>query len=99
MADRQVTVLARVRAKDGMEERLKAELLSLVAPSRDEAGCINYDLHQLSDDPTYFMFHENWESRAALEAHLETPHSVAFDERVEGMLDAPFDITVWERIS
>ncbi|HVF56675.1 MAG TPA: putative quinol monooxygenase [Pyrinomonadaceae bacterium] len=98
MPEKRVTVLARARSKPGAEERLKAELLSLVEPSRRDHGCINYDLHQSADDPALFMFHENWESRAALEAHLDTPHLEAFDERTKELLAEPVEITLWELI-
>lgn len=98
MKDRRVTVIARARSRQGMEEKLKAELLALVAPTHAERGCINYDLHQSADDPAHFMFHENWESRAALDAHLATPHLTAFRERAPDLLAEPMEITLWESV-
>ncbi len=94
----QLSVTARVRAKRGMESRVREECLALVAPSRGEKGCINYDLHQSIDDPALFLFYENWESREDLERHLETAHALRFDERTEGMLAEPEEITLWEMI-
>jgi quinol monooxygenase YgiN len=94
----QVSVVARVRAKRGMEEDVRRECLALVAPSRREKGCINYDLHQSADDPALFLFYENWTSREDLEKHLETAHALRFDERTEGMLAEPEEITLWEMI-
>ncbi|HZL13734.1 MAG TPA: putative quinol monooxygenase, partial [Verrucomicrobiae bacterium] len=41
---------------------------------RKEAGCINYDLHVAPDDPSKFLFYENWTSNAHLDAHGQTPH-------------------------
>lgn len=57
-----ITVVARFRAKRGMENRLRQELIALVEPTRREPGCINYDLHQDRDDPVQFLFYENWTS-------------------------------------
>ena len=99
MVNRRVAVLARVKAKQGMGEQVRRECLDLVAPSRKDRGCINYELHQSLEDPTHFLFYENWESREDLERHLEMPHSLRFDERTEGMLDGPEEITFWEIIS
>jgi quinol monooxygenase YgiN len=96
---REVSVVARVRALEGMAERVREECLALVAPSRREKGCINYDLHQSADDPALFLFYENWTSREDLERHLETAHALRFDERTEGMLAEPEEITLWEMIS
>jgi quinol monooxygenase YgiN len=93
-----IVVLARVRAREGFEAAVERELLSLVAPSRAEEGCINYDLHRSADDPSLFMFHETWSSREALDKHLSQPFMDAFDERTEGMLAEPEEITFWERL-
>lgn len=69
-----LTVVAKVVAKDGAIEQLKVELLKLVEPTRQEAGCIEYRLHQDCDDPAVFTFYENWESYACLEQHLNSKH-------------------------
>ena len=99
MTNKRVTVTARVKAKGGMGEKVREECLALVAASRKERGCIIYDLHQSTEDPTLFMFYENWTSREELERHLETPHALRFDERTEGMLAEPEEITIWEMVN
>lgn len=96
---KKVSVVARVKAVKGMEERVRQECLALVAPSRTDAGCINYDLHQSEDDPALLLFYENWTSKEDLDRHLDAGHSLRFDERTEGMLDGPVEITLWEMIS
>jgi quinol monooxygenase YgiN len=94
-----VTVIARVRAKPGCETKVKQECLALVAPSREEKGCINYDLYQSSDDPTLFFFYENWKTRDDIERHLKMPHCAAFDERTRGLLAEPEEITFCEMVA
>ena len=96
---KKLSVLAHVYAKAEALEKVKRECLALVAPSRAEEGCLNYDLHQSIEDETLFVFYENWESREALEKHLEMPHSLRFDERTGGMLAQETAITFWEMIS
>ncbi len=98
MANGKLTVLARVRAREDALETVKRECLALVAPSRAEEGCINYDLHQSETDKTLFLFYENWVSREALERHLLRPHSLRFDERTEGLLAEETEITFWEML-
>jgi quinol monooxygenase YgiN len=99
MTEGRVTVLARVQARAGHEDEVRRLLLALVAPSRAEAGYLNYDLHQSAADPTEFMFYENWVSRAALDAHMEMPHLDEFDARAAGLLVAPVEITFWQMTS
>jgi quinol monooxygenase YgiN len=99
MADKKVTVVARIRAKKGMEEKVKQELLALVGPTRSEKGCINYDLHQSIENKSLFMFYENWVSKSDLDKHLEMPHMKSHMEKAGEILAEPGEITLWERIS
>lgn len=99
MAENNVTVVARIKAKPGLEEQVKKELLGLVAPTRSESGCINYDLHQSLDDSNLFVFYENWTSKKDLEEHLEKPHLQAFKAKAEELLAEPLDISLLQMIS
>jgi len=94
--DTQVTVVAQVVAKEGKESELKEMLLSLIEPSRSDEGCINYDLHQSTNDTTMFMFHENWASEELLEKHLATPHLQEFIKQSEDLLAKPLDVSLWK---
>jgi quinol monooxygenase YgiN len=69
-----VSVVASLKAKAGMEDRLRLELLKLVEASRKETGCLNYDLHVDIEDPGTFVFYENWVSQLALANHMESDH-------------------------
>ncbi len=93
-----LTVVAQIKAKPGKEAEVRRELLSLVAPSRKDAGCLNYDLHQALDNPTLFLFHENWTSKAHLDQHLQKPDLQAALARVGPMAAEPPQVTLWERI-
>jgi len=93
-----VTVIARVRAKAGMEQRVREELEKLLAPTRAEAGCINYDLHVSSENPREFLFHENWQTFAHLEAHRQTPHLKRMREVMPPLTEGPNDVTLWTKI-
>ncbi|SNB45238.1 putative quinol monooxygenase [Geobacter sp. DSM 9736] len=81
-----VTVVAKVVANKNSIEAVKAELLKLVAPTRKEAGCIEYRLHQDNTDPATFIFYENWESMEHLGQHMESPHFKAYIAAVDGLV-------------
>ena len=98
MNAKSLTVVAQIKAKPGKESQVRQELLSLVAPSRKDAGCLNYDLHQELDKPGHFLFHENWASKAHLDAHLQKPELQAVLARVGQMVAEPPQITLWEKI-
>ncbi|RKZ13842.1 antibiotic biosynthesis monooxygenase [bacterium] len=69
-----LTIVAVFQANPGREEDLSRELQELVAPTRAEAGCLNYDLHRDLEVPGRFLFYENWETRSNWEAHMESDH-------------------------
>ena len=98
MENKTITVVATFRARAGKEAELRTVLLGLLGPTRKESGCINYDLHQSSEDAAKFLFHENWTSKAALDAHLQTPHIQALLPRVDELCVAFPEIKIWEKI-
>ena len=98
MSAKIITVVATFQARPGKETELKNALIGLVAPTRNEAGCLNYDLHASPEDPAKFLFHENWTSKAHLDAHLANTHIEALLPRMGELCVALPEIKIWERI-
>ena len=46
----------------------------------DEPGCRQFDVVQMEGAPHQVLFYEVYDSRAAFEAHLQTPHLARFRE-------------------
>lgn len=69
-----VTVVAKLSVKPEAIEAVRPELFKLIAPTRAEEGCIEYRLHQDGNDPSIFIFYENWESMACLDRHMNSEH-------------------------
>lgn len=83
----ELTVVARIKSKPGAIDRVRAELVKLLKPTRREAGCILYDMHEDNQDPTLFIFYETWQSEALLEQHLASPHLNAYRAATDGLLE------------
>jgi len=98
MNSKPLTVVAHLKAKPGQEANLRQELLALIPTTRQEPGCINYDLHQATDDPCSFLFHENWTNKQLLDDHLNRPHLKALLAKADALLAEPPRITLWEMI-
>lgn len=79
-------VVAKVVARADSVQALQAELMKLVAPTRQEQGCIEYTLHQDQSDPAVFLFYEKWASRADLDRHMASPHFTAYVGAVEDLV-------------
>ena len=69
-----IHIVARFRAKTGKEDALKSVLSALVAPTRRELGCYQYDLLQSPTDPREFCFIERWDAEKALEQHTSAEY-------------------------
>ncbi len=82
----------------GNEDAVAVELRDVLGPSREEPGCLNIHAFRSTRDPRLFYIHSRWKDEAAFENHAELPHTVRFLERVEPLIDHPFDVTRAERI-
>ncbi|HBX56254.1 putative quinol monooxygenase [Pseudomonas sp. UBA2684] len=93
-----LTLIATLTALDGQAEVVEAGLRLLVAASRQEAGCLQYDLHRHQDNPQRFIMIEQWQNSAALNEHQNTAHYQHFGstcgERLQGV-----DLQLMHRIA
>lgn len=83
----QITVVAKIVAKEEKRDFVKTELLQLVQATVLEEGCINYNLHQDNENANLFLVYENWKSAEALDLHSASEHFVAFVKAAEGAFD------------
>ena len=84
--DARLKVVARIRATPDCGDRLEGEMKRLVADTRREAGCLQYDLYRGTEDRAVFVFVEEWESQALWRAHMEGAALGAFNARISGMI-------------
>ena len=87
------------RAKPQHVDQFKALLLTLVVESRKEEACIQYDLHQSTDNPALFIFHEEWASKEALELHNQTAHIAKFIKNSADIIDGNVAIHITEKLA
>lgn len=83
-----LTILAQITAARGKEELLRSELEKLISITRAEQGCLQYVLHSDNENPRFFVFYEEWESRALWQAHMNAPHLEAYIEATKSAVDA-----------
>lgn len=93
-----LTLVVMFQARPGKENELRNALTGVLAPTRKEAGCLNYDLHISPDDPAKLMIHENWASKAHHQAHHHSPHIQALLPRLEELCSPSPQVTVWKHI-
>lgn len=82
-----LTIVARILAKEEKRDLVKSELLKLIPITRAEKGCINYDLHQDNENPNLFLFFENWESRELWQIHMNNSHLAEYMKATDGAVE------------
>ncbi len=82
-----LTIVAKIWAKEGKSELVKEQLLNLIATTKTEEGCIDYDLHQDNEDEHVFLFFENWTTRELWQKHLDNDHIAAFKVATEDAIE------------
>jgi quinol monooxygenase YgiN len=69
-----------IKGKSEYRKELKSFLVNLSKDSKNEEACLQYDLHQNTDDPNVFILHEVWKNKEGLDLHKEQPHFLKFNE-------------------
>lgn len=72
-------VVAEFVVKPGCMDAFMAHALDDASHSlSEEAGCLQFDVLRLSDQPDAVVFYEVYRSQQAFDAHLRTPHVERF---------------------
>jgi quinol monooxygenase YgiN len=85
-------VVAILKAKDGQADRLQAALQAFVGPTREEPGCLSYELFESGAAAGTFITVERWRSQQDVDSHLKAPHMSQFYDAAGDTLDGPVDI-------
>ena len=92
-----VTLVVILRAKEGQETLLEAELRALMGPTRREEGCLRFDLYRAADAPGALLLHEVWASREDHARHTKTLHFLRWNARKDAVL-ATREAAFWKQI-
>ncbi len=83
---KQVTFIA----KEDSIEQLKDMLKTMVEPSKNENGCLLYDIFQLKDNLRKFVVIESWENEEALDGHKNSEHYKYYKANFEPFCEQKF---------
>lgn len=81
--------LVHIRVKPAFVDDFMAATQANVKASRQEAGCIHFDLLQEIDKPTQFILYEVFKDEQAANSHKSTPHYVTWRHAVAPMMASP----------
>jgi quinol monooxygenase YgiN len=86
-------ILARFHARLGQEKGVENALRKVVAPTRQEPGCLSIHAFRSIRDARLFYVHSRWVDEAAFDNHVDQPHTVQFVEEVQPLIDHDLDTT------
>jgi quinol monooxygenase YgiN/predicted small metal-binding protein len=99
MQENTLITIVRLKSKPGKEAELKELLQGLLIPTRNEPGCISYELLMNKEDPTEFTFVEQWKDDNALNGHFETSHIKNALQKLPDILAEDMDLRKYDYIS
>ena len=85
-----LTVVVILEAKAGKENELALALKAVVEPSRSEEICLEYKLHQSSDNPAQFVLYEQWVSKDKHQEQFTKPYIIELGKKLETLLAKPY---------
>ncbi|SHJ39924.1 Quinol monooxygenase YgiN [Propionispora hippei DSM 15287] len=96
MCEAMVIVIARLKVRAGKKSELFKLAQHILAETRQEEGCISYEL---MDDPYSeedCAFVERWADRAALTRHMQTPHFSDWRQKSADYLTGPSAVSLYQ---
>lgn len=69
-----IYVIATMHLKPGTRDKVIDAARPCIAATRQEKGCVFYDLNVSQTDPNLLTFVERWETREDLAAHAKSEH-------------------------
>ena len=99
MAEENIILIVRIRAREGMTDKVKQELISLATQTHRETGNVYYDLCQATEDKSLFIICEKWLNQKALDEHMVTSYLKNFLAKQDELLTEPIEGTQVDIIS
>ena len=92
-----LTFTAKLTVKAGSEQEFERIMRIAVPKVREEPGNHAYIFHRSTQDPRVFMFYEEYDDQAALDAHRAHLRAMGIDLRA--LLDGPPTVEFYEKLA
>ncbi len=89
-----IVSLATAKALPGKEAALERALREAAVPTREQPGCISFEIYRSAQDPSSITGIEHWASAADHQRHLQGDHIKTLMARFDGVLAGPPEIRI-----
>jgi quinol monooxygenase YgiN len=91
-----MVLVAEMRASPECEKKLYKLLRRMAAQTREEPGCLTYDIHQSSADSELFFVYQIWQDETMFQAHCWQDYTLAFRNAAPEFLEGPIQLHKWK---
>lgn len=92
--DTPIVIVAAFVPQSGKEHELRRALQAVLQPTREEPGCLRFDLLVSETPTTTFRFFEIFATQDAIDAHRQTEHYRVYRAAAMPLLQAPPEVVV-----
>ena len=83
-----VIIVVNIKVKKEFTEEVYVFMKALHKLTHEfDGGCIQYDLHRVSEESNCYCFIETWENQEALDTHMQKDHFKNFMDYVEDKIE------------
>jgi quinol monooxygenase YgiN len=84
-----ISLVALVVARPETAGLVRESLMALAAPTRREAGCLAWGLHECGEAPGTFITIESWANDDSIATHMASAHVEAASAKLTPLLASP----------
>lgn len=93
-----IKVVAKKLVNEGKVEEVIKLYEELVRETRKEEGCIKYELYQDEKDHRVLAVIEEWESKDALERHMNSEHFTRIVPMIGELAEKKKDMNIYNKL-
>jgi len=95
-----LAVIAKIKAKQGEADKLAEVFKDMVEwVTENEAGTLTYICNRSTKDSDQFVFFERYAGQKDFEAHSASERFVQLATEIQGLVDGPVDIEIFDQIA
>ena len=83
---------------DKLEEFLPIAKVLVEETTKNDDGCIKYEMYQDLSDPLVITVIEEWENQESLDKHMKAKHFLDAIPKIGGFCDKPSEIALYKKL-
>lgn len=84
----ELKIIATIIIKEEYRDELEKVFHTVVDATREEPGCLSYNLHQDTKDSLKYVILEEWKDQVAIDSHNQSPHFLEFAKAIDGKIES-----------